>query len=398
MVDLRRRSDELLDEEYLYRIGKAKDDGLIAETWEELTPVLNEECGEEKGPCTWRKHYASGKKWQAVFAKQGCIEDVAALRERQQGIAKERIKLRDERTALNKELREQARYEVNNELWERKLAELGQTKFPVVAVPQLDGDCSLLICLSDWHIGMTFNSCTGQYDTDIAWNRLSQLLCQIRDIQQRHNVASAHIVLLGDLISGAPHPVVAMQNREDVVDQVILAGEMLAQFIYNISMLFTNVYVTAVNGNHSRLTPNKKDAIIGERLDRLVTWHATTECKHLPNVSISQPLDGFHGTLEIIEIRGKSYVLDHGDFDQFTEAGVSKLISYLGFVPNAIISAHKHTPAYMEVNSVACVQNGCLSGGGDQFTLEHRLGGKPSQTVCVCSDAGIEVMYPIKLI
>lgn len=189
-----------------------------------------------------------------------------------------------------------------------------------------------------------------------------------------------------------------MQNREDVVDQVILAGEMLAQFIYNISMLFTNVYVTAVNGNHSRLTPNKKDAIIGERLDRLVTWHATTECKHLPNVSISQPLDGFHGTLDIIEIRGKSYVLDHGDFDQFTEAGVAKLISYLGFVPNAIISAHKHTPAYMEVNSVACVQNGCLSGGGDQFTLEHRLGGKPSQTVCVCSDAGIEVMYPIKLI
>ena len=44
MVDLRRRSDELLDEEYLYRIGKAKDDGLIAETWEELTPVLKEDC------------------------------------------------------------------------------------------------------------------------------------------------------------------------------------------------------------------------------------------------------------------------------------------------------------------------------------------------------------------
>lgn len=398
MVDLRRRSDELLDEEYLYRIGKAKDDGLIVETWEELTPVLNEECGEEKGPCTWRKHYASGKKWQAVFAKQQNAEDSEGLCARRQELAKERVKLRDERTALNKELRDQARYEVNNEIWERKLAERGEAKFPIIKTLQADGANALLVCLSDWHIGMCFDSYIGKYNADIALGRLSQLLCNIRDIQKRHNASCAHVAILGDMISGAPHSVVAMENREDVVEQVILAGEMLAQFIYELSTTFSKVYVASVNGNHSRLTPNKKDALVGERLDRLVTWHATSECKHLPNVVVSQPLDEFQGTLDIFEICGKHYVLNHGDFDQFTEAGVAKLISYLGFVPNAVVSAHKHTPAYMEINNVACVQNGCLSGGGDQFTLEHRLGGKPSQTVCVCSDAGIDVMYPIKLI
>ena len=79
------------------------------------------------------------------------------------------------------------------------------------------------------------------------------------------------------------------------------------------------------------------------------------------------------------------------------EAGIAKLVTYLGVMPSAIVLAHKHTAAYMEVGDMVCVQNGCLSGGGDQFTLEHRLGGRASQTVCVCSDRGIESMYPIKL-
>ena len=115
MVDLRRRPEEILDEEYLYRIGKAKDDGLIDETWEALTPILNEECGEEKTVSVWRKHYAAGKKWQAVFEKQEFCDDDERLRQSKQEIIKERMKLRDERVALNKELREHARYEVNNE-------------------------------------------------------------------------------------------------------------------------------------------------------------------------------------------------------------------------------------------------------------------------------------------
>ena len=398
MVDLKRRPDELLDEEYLYRIGKAKDDGLIDETWEALTPILNEECGEEKTVSVWRKHYAAGKKWQAVFEKQEFCDDDERLRQSKQEIIKERMKLRDERVALNKELREHARYEVNNEIWEQRLAELGKVKFPVTTTPQIDGSCDLLICVSDWHIGMAFDSYTGKYNSDIALSRLSQYLCSIRDIQRRHNAVNAHVAILGDMISGAPHSVIAIENRENVIEQVMLAGEMLSGFLHELSMIFEHVYVSSVAGNHSRINPNKKDAVLGERLDVLVGWHAKSELKHCENVEFWPFSETFNGTLDMMEIRGKAYLINHGDFDTFTEAGMAKLFSFLGFIPSAVVTAHKHTPAYMDVNGVVCIQSGCLSGGGDQFTLEHRLGGKPSQTVCVCSDCGIEAMYPVRLI
>nr|DAE62640.1 MAG TPA: DNA polymerase II small subunit [Caudoviricetes sp.] len=391
MFDVRRRSDELLDEQYLYRIGKAKDDGLITYTWDELAPVLNEECDVERVAGSWRQIYALGKKWQAVFQKCGVAQD------NKQEVVIERMKLRDERTALNKELRSQARYEANNELWEQRLAEIGSVKYPVATVPQIDGNCDLLVCLSDWHIGMRFDSYIGKYDSDIAQARLSQFLGYIQDIQKRHNAANAHVAILGDLISGKPHSVVAIENREDVVDQVILAGEMLSCFLYELSLMFTYVDVASVAGNHSRLTQNKKEAVLGERLDKLVVWHAKSELKHCANIRFPPLSTPFQGTIELLDVRGKNYVLNHGDFDTFSEAGAAKLFSFLGFVPSGIITAHKHTPAYMTVNSVTCIQNGCLSGGGDQFTLEHRLGGKPSQTVCVCSDNGIDAMYPVRL-
>ena len=156
--------------------------------------------------------------------------------------------------------------------------------------------------------------------------------------------------------------------------------------------------MSSVAGNHSRINPNKKDAVLGERLDILVGWHVKSELKHCENVEFWPFSETFNGTLDMMEIRGKAYLINHGDFDAFTEAGMAKLFSFLGFIPSAVVTAHKHTPAYMDVNGVVCIQSGCLSGGGDQFTLEHRLGGKPSQTVCVCSDCGIEAMYPVRLI
>ena len=397
MYDLKRQPNEILDEAYIWRIGTAKDSGQIDYTWKDLAPIISAECCEEKAEGVWRQHYAAGKRWKAFFDTLEATEDADLLRERTQELVKERMKLRDERTALNKELRNHARYEMNNEVWERKLAELGRLKFPVVETPHFDGDRSLLICLSDWHIGMAFDSHTGSYNTDIARHRLSHLLCEIRDIQQRHKADCACVAVLGDLISGAPHSVIALENREDVIEQVILTGELMASFIYELSKMFVTVEVQSVNGNHSRITPNKKDAVLGERLDALVMWHDATESKHVPNVTVNKPAKLFGGTLDIMEIQGRSYVLGHGDFDKFTEAGIAKLVTYLGAMPSAIVLAHKHTAAYMEVGDMVCVQNGCLSGGGDQFTLEHRLGGRASQTVCVCSDRGIESMYPIKL-
>jgi hypothetical protein len=46
------------ESQYIWKIGQAKDSGLIDSTWEELTPILNTQCGisEEAfiGSSAWR--------------------------------------------------------------------------------------------------------------------------------------------------------------------------------------------------------------------------------------------------------------------------------------------------------------------------------------------------------
>ena len=69
----------------------------------------------------------------------------------------------------------------------------------------------------------------------------------------------------------------------------------------------------------------------------------------------------------------------------------------LGNIPYACIMGHRHFPAVTDESGVRIVQGGSLCGAGDDYTIEKRLNGKPSQTVCVCNSDGIECVYPVLL-
>lgn len=43
------------------------------------------------------------------------------------------------------------------------------------------------------------------------------------------------------------------------------------------------------------------------------------------------------------------------------------------------------------------VRSGSLAGAGDNYTIEKRISGKPSQMVTVCTDNGIQCCYPVYL-
>ena len=94
---------------------------------------------------------------------------------------------------------------------------------------------------------------------------------------------------------------------------------------------------------------------------------------------------------------GKFYFGVHGDFDANSKQGISNLVMAMGFLPEAIIRGHMHSPAYHEFNGVKMIQSGSLAGSGDDYTLEKRLTGKPSQTLLVCNDRGIECIYNVEL-
>ena len=261
-----------------------------------------------------------------------------------------------------------------------------------------DGDNSLVIMLSDLHTGQTFNSMFGQYNTSILRGRLAQLLKKVVQIGKRHKSVMVNVVLLGDQISGNIHNTIQVSNRENVIEQVEIASELIASFCTDLANRFGFVNVYGVAGNHSRLVTNKELAIHDERLDDLITWIVKQTTLHIDNIKVHDDVDTrIDSGISVFELYGKQYVVVHGDQDILNKTGVGNLSMMLGIIPYAILNGHNHYPSNTDINGVKVVQGGSMAGSGDDYTIEKRLSGKPNQTVLVCDEGGIDCIYNVEL-
>ena len=307
-----------------------------------------------------------------------------------------KIQFRDERNAWNKQNYADSRIEETLDILDRKISTQGKINFEVHNTPVLDGDNDLICVLSDLHIGQTFKSLWGEYNTDIAKERLNKYLDEILVIQKVHSSEKCFILLQGDVISGNIHRTIQISNKENVIEQIKIAIELISSFCYELTKYFSQVYLYNVAGNHSRLVENKDIAVHNERFDDFIGWDVGRTLKHIENFHMIT-----HRNLDIgiadMNVRNKTYIAVHGDFDAFNKQGVLNLCSMLGFFPYACLYGHLHTPSYDEVNGVKMVRSGSLSGSGDDYTIEKRLCGEPCQTVLVCDKKGIRCTYNVVL-
>lgn len=317
------------------------------------------------------------------------------IRAEKHEIRKEKQRLFDERTALNKTLRENARIEEDLSKLENLIKTNGVTSLPKVNNNNTSSGNDLFIALSDFHLGIKTDNYFGAYDSDIAAERLSQYLNRILSIKELHNSENAYVLLLGDLLNGEIHFTTQLENRENITEQVQKTAELISAFVYELSKHFRHVYVNGVAGNHSR-TSFKDQVLRGNRLDNLIPWYMKAKLAHLDNISF---IDGnnYDSTIGKCTVRGKEYLLVHGDFDSFSEQGVSKLVMMLDFKPSAIFYGHMHRCSYDDIAGVKIVRSGSFSGTSDDYTISKRLSGKPSQMVCVVDNNGINACYPISL-
>lgn len=318
---------------------------------------------------------------------------LAEIKEQRRLLEREKVQLRDERTAYNAQNRNAARLEQKLEYLESVLTGIGAERFTPCVIPSNESDNDLLVVLSDLHLGAAFDTTFGKYDSDIAKTRLNEYLSEILKIRERHNSQNVYVTLAGDIVSGSIHKAIAVTNRENVIDQIKLAVDYISAFCFELTQHFNCVYFTDCAGNHSRID-RKEDALHDERLDSLIAW---TVSKLLAHVNNFKPLlDGkMDSGIAAMEIRGKKYVAVHGDYDGFTKQSMARLMLMIGVMPYAVIMGHRHYPAFSDESGIRVVQGGSLGGSGDDYTIEKRLSGKPSQTVCVCGDKGIQCIYPV---
>lgn len=307
-----------------------------------------------------------------------------------------KVQFRDERAAWNRQNTIDARVNQKLDYLESVLKESGERMYipsPVeVCVGNSDND--LLVILSDLHIGAAFSSEWGEYNPDIATRRLNQYIREIVKIAERHNSENCFVSIQGDLISGNIHKSIQVTNRENVIDQIKIAANLITDFCFELSNYFKKVTITNVSGNHSRID-KKEDALHSERLDDLIGWIVKNSLSHINKITFKE--NNLDIGIASIDIRGKEYIAVHGDYDSYSSSGVSNLCMMIHRIPYAILYGHLHHCSVDEVNGVKMVRGGSLAGSGDTFTIEKRLSGKPSQMVCVCSSAGIEAYYPVEL-
>lgn len=387
----------------LWRIGQDKSK---IGTWDDIAIIMNQLTGKNKGESAWRKKFKaiSGiveHKNDENLTSDNAIsmpneektdESMVILRE----IERAKIQYRDERRAWQKQNYADSRFDEALKYLESTFSTIRKTDFPVILPKTAEnGGHELIICLSDLHIGQCFKSVFGEYNSDIAKRRLGDYLQKINQIAAIYPVKRVHIVLMGDNISGNIHKTVAISNRENVIDQVKVVTELVSSFCYECCKTFEAVYFYSVSGNHSRID-RKEEACHNERLDDIVSWAVGLCLKDQPNFFNKQERNLDTGIADI-SCCGRTYIAVHGDFDPMTKSGVSNLSMMLGFVPEGVLRGHMHYPAMNEINGVTVIQSGSLAGSGDDYTIEKRLIGKPSQTILLCDRNGIDAIFNVTL-
>lgn len=306
----------------------------------------------------------------------------------------ERQKFFDQRNAFNKLVRERSRQEELNEILVEAVqsGNLPQLNYVPSAIAPSDND--LLVSLNDIHYGATVNNYWNTYNTDICREMMCRYLDRIIQIAQTHGSENCIVWANGDEISGNIHKSIAVTNKENVIEQVKGVSELISEFIAELSKHFATVTFVSVAGNHSRLDPNKDNALVSERLDDLIEWYLAARLQSFENVIIGGG-EKVDETMYLIDVRGKTYCGVHGDFDG-SPSKIQALQTMARKPLYAVLSGHLHHCKIDDVQGIRTIMAGSFL-GMDDYCVQKRIYGRPEQMVCVCDETGVRCSYNVSL-
>ena len=309
----------------------------------------------------------------------------------------ERQKFYDQRNAFNKLVRERSRQEELNEILVKSIQEgdlprLDYEFDPYGVVTQSDND--LLVSLNDINYGATVENYWNTYNSDICREMMCRYLDRIIQIARTHSSQNCIVWANGDEISGNIHKSITVTNKENVIEQIKGVSELIAEFIAELSKHFVTVTFVSVAGNHSRLDPNKDNALVSERLDDLIEWYLAARLQSFENVIIGGG-EKVDETMYLIDVRGKTYCGVHGDFDG-SPSKIQALQTMARKPLYAVLSGHLHHCKIDDVQGIRTIMAGSFL-GMDDYCVQKRIYGRPEQMVCVCDETGVRCSYNVSL-
>lgn len=380
------------EQEYCYRIYELKD--LYELSWREVAEIINDELGYSYSAERYRVQAVKARKEAEAAMAVAISEDLSMLEENILELRKEKVKVQEEKTQLNSLVKVLSREETLKEIAADVASSISRDKMlecPEEVIPE--SNKKGIMAISDWHYGVDIQTYFNTYNPDIAKQRIKELLEESIHIIHKEEISEVFLVNLGDMISGLIHLPLRINSRIDVITQTIQISEILAEFITELTKHCVVSY-TSVTDNHSRLDPNKKEALQVESFVRIIDWYLKERLKYNALVKfLDNKLGDDICSFNVFDFKVLGV---HGDKDPQKKI-LTQLTNFTQEHYDLVLSAHRHHFYADEANETELYSNGSLM-GTDDYANSLRLNNKPTQLFIVADKENItRSIYKIKL-
>ncbi|BFK11956.1 hypothetical protein F140042L4_21140 [Coprococcus phoceensis] len=379
-----------------------KDSGQLDMSWDELAMVVNKEFrGDDESQyrteAAYRKPYQQAKRYyeSGVFSKFDEEKYIKKLQLQKQELEKEKVKTRDEKNELRRIIREEARKESYKEQVLRAISEYDCNPLDYDKNKQFTGilktDNDLIISCTDIHAGIEIDNYFNIFNEKILKERFNHYLDKIFEVQLKHGSENAYLIL-SELVSGIIHNELRIENNQNLIEQFLTVTNYISEFLAELSYKFNSVNVYVCPGNHSRISPKKEDSLKGENIDHLAIPFLQAKLQNFKNIVFNE--NKIEESIAMFNVRNNTVMASHGDKDSPNNV-VQKFTLLFGIRPSLVYLGHRHTNGLTTVYNTKVIESGTLA-GTDNYALNLRLHSKPSQTISVITNDGLDCLYDVK--
>lgn len=390
------------EQQYIWRLGQAKDAGTLDLSWNEITEIVNSEFRPDTPymEAAYRKPYQMASLYyNQVFSKFKSNDDYdRSLQAQRDELYVLKKQYSDQRREYLKLLDVDARWQNLVDKIQESVDSLNSSKPLLSSTPQITyGDRAGVLILNDWHYGMKTDNIFNKYNAEIAKERVSKVVCKTISACRTHGIRKMYVLLLGDMAHGCIHTGVRVASDENTSEQLIHVSEIIAEAINEIADRVESVDVYSTYGNHMRSIQNKKDSVHSDNMEKIIPWWLRERLKTRNDVSI---IDSEY--YEFIKLNVFDYAIcaAHGDLDKVKDFGitVNTIFSQVyGEIINYGILGDKHHKEEFDAFGIDTILCSSLC-GTDEFANNNRLYSKPGQTLMIFNrEEGRECTYNIKV-
>lgn len=407
-MDFLRKPNES-EEEFIWRIGQAKDNGTFEASWEEIAEIINRQFrlspAEYYASSAYRKAYQYAKR----FFEAGVFNDITQenyfekINAAKYDLEREREKTRVEKNELARWNREQARDEMILE----KISEAIKTLPPMQEhkkerPAKQKSEKTYLLCFGDCHYGIEFElkdlkgDAINAYSPAIFESRMEYLKSKVIETIKKEHVEKLNIFEMGDSIQGILRlNSQLLKLRYGIIDSAIRYAEYLAEWLNDLSRYVEIDFQMVEDSNHNqlRICGAPKNAFAEENLSKVIENFIDLRLEKNDRVNVIHNPTGFN----FLSIPPYNILGIHGEVNNL-ERAINEVSRAYDEDIDYLIAGHVHHKTQKEVGINSEVLNIGSVIGVDPYTLSIHKTSSPSASLFIFDEKDGKVCeYTYKL-